>query len=64
MTELEYVLATNRVRITMALKLINETITGDEYGVSIGQKHSLTNTLHTIETRLFKQIDKAMGNDE
>jgi hypothetical protein len=61
MTEEEYIIATNRVRITMAIRLIGETTTGDEFGVSIGQKHSLTDTLHTIETRLFKKIGEIIN---
>ena len=60
MTEKEYIIATNRVKVTAAIKAISDTTTGDEYGISKGQKVTMVNTLHTIEERLFKLIDNMM----
>ena len=63
MKELEYIIATNRVKITNAIKAISETTHGEDYAISSGQKKVLLGTLHTIEDRLFKLIDGLMEHE-
>jgi hypothetical protein len=60
MTEDEYIIVTNRVKVTNAKRIIAELTTGDECGVSNGQKVKLTAVLHTIEQRLFKKTEEIM----
>ena len=62
MTEDEYIIITNRVKITNAKNVISDLYTGDDYGVSPGQKLKLTEILFTIEERLFKKTEELMDN--
>jgi hypothetical protein len=60
MTRTEYNLVANRVRVSAALRLINDTSEAVGHGVSIGQKKKLTEILYSMEQRLFKQIDELL----
>ena len=61
MTEQEYIVITNRVRVTEALSLLKAVATGrpcDEYGMSSAQKKTVQDILFSCESRMFKRIEK------
>jgi hypothetical protein len=60
MTEQEYIIITNRVKVSTAKRLIGECSVGDGLGMSVGQQRKLADILHTIEARLFKKIEEIM----
>ena len=57
MKEADYIVATNRVKITTAKNMIADVISGDEFGVTKGQRKALLDILYTIEDRLFGMIE-------
>ncbi len=61
MKELDYVLVTNRVKITTAKKLIADVLSGDDYGVTDGQRKTLLTILYSVETKLFGMIETDDG---
>lgn len=57
MTEKEYIIATNRVKVSAALSLIRDTLGGDEYGVGDEERKDILKALCMIEEKLFAMID-------
>jgi len=64
MTEQEYIVVTNRIRVTSAKNAISGCIAGDDSGISKGQQRALLDILHTIEERLFKKTEAMMEYEE
>lgn len=64
MTESDYIIATNRVKITIAKNIIVDVLSGDDWGVSDGQRKALLDVLYTIEDRLFSMIKTEGDMDE
>ena len=58
MEGVEYVIATNRVKVSMALHAMRDTISGDNFGVSDHERTAIVATLYRIEDRLFKIMDE------
>lgn len=63
MREKEYIIATNRVKVTAAIRHISDLMTGDDVGATKGQQRALIDVLHTMEDTLFKLIDLAQENE-
>ena len=64
MTEQEYIIVTNRAKITAAKNAIANCSTNADSGVSKGQQKTLLDILHTIEARLFRSTERFMEYDE
>ena len=64
MTEQEYTIVTNRVKITNAKNIIADCTAGDDFGISTGQRRALLDILYTIEARLFKKVEVIMEHGE
>jgi len=64
MTEQEYIVVTNRTRVTSAKNLIADCTAGDDFGISTGQRRALLDILYTIEARLFKQTEASMEHED
>lgn len=56
MTDKEYVIATNRVKISMAKDCLQDVISGTEYGVDEEKWRNIIKDLCGIEDKLFKLI--------
>lgn len=57
MTETEYILVTNRAKISTAKYVVMLTTAGDEYGLTEGQRTKLVSILNNAEDRMFKMIE-------
>lgn len=57
MTEKEYIILTNRVKITAAKNHIYDCLDGSDYGISEEEYVELCRILCTIEQRLFDLVD-------
>ncbi len=64
MTELEYLIVTNRVRISIAMNAVMECSAADEYGFTVGQRLKVIQILQGAEERLFRLIDDMTTGDE
>ena len=65
MDEAEYILTTNRVKVSAAKALLADTTAGQAYGLTPGQRTTLLTILNTIEERMFVKIHTIMGyNDD
>lgn len=53
MTEQEYLIATNRVKITTAKTILFDILAGDDWGVSDKELAELLDKIRLIEKRLF-----------
>lgn len=60
MTEDEYVIATNRVRITLAIGLLRDTLPGENFGVDDTDRSDIMVKLCAMEEKLFSMIDIAI----
>lgn len=54
MTEKEYISATNRVKVSMALSIMRDVLSGDDYGITDWQHTEIVSRLSEAEDRLFK----------
>jgi hypothetical protein len=57
MTKDEYLIATNRVRISAAKTILFDVSTGDDWGVSGKEMAELLDKICVIEKRLFDLIN-------
>ena len=57
MTEAEYILVTNRVKISLAKEAMMHTMAGDDYGLTVGQRTKVLSILTNSEDKIFKMID-------
>lgn len=53
MTEKQYIIATNRVKVSLALQILRDVFPGDEYGITATELSHIRRSLSLIETRLF-----------
>lgn len=57
MTEEEYIIATNRVKISTALTIIRDVLPGENYGISDNAINNLIIQLRFYENELFKSFN-------
>ena len=57
MRESVYIVATNRVKVSMALHILRDTLAGDEYGIDASKMSHIRRELKNIEERLFSLIE-------
>lgn len=57
MKETDYIVATNRVKISTAKSVICDTFPGDNYGISKAQRKKLLEILYALEDKLFDMIE-------
>ncbi len=62
MKESEYIIATNRAKISLALSALTGVLAGDGYGVSRDEIKDIIKGLYSIESRLFDLIDTEDDN--
>jgi len=57
MTESEYLRATNRAKVSMALVILNDVLPGDGYGITPTQLSEIKVRLRDLEVQLFSSYD-------
>ncbi len=55
MIEKDYIIATNRVKVTFAISLMRDVLAGDEWGISEKQKARIMRPMCDAESRLFAE---------
>ena len=53
MTETEYIRATNRVKVSLALDIMREVVEDDDYGITAQEKVEITRRLAKAQDKLF-----------
>lgn len=53
MTEKQYIVATNRVKVSMALMILRDVLPGDDYGITTNEINQIRKPLTLIEARMF-----------
>lgn len=53
MTEIEYIRATNRVKISMALTILRDVLPGDDYAITDVELIEITKRLSRAQDKLF-----------
>lgn len=61
MIESEYIKVTNRVKISMALTILRDIVSGPEYGITCAELADVAGKLADIETRLFSSYSCKEG---
>lgn len=56
MTEIEYIRATNRVKVSMARTILRDVLPGDEYGITEKEWGEIMLRLSKSEAKLFKSF--------
>jgi len=54
MTETEYIRATNRVKVSMALTILRDILVGEGYGITDAELTEITKRLSRAQDKLFK----------
>lgn len=57
MKEIEYIRATNRVKISMAKVLMHDVLSGINYGINDSEKAEIIILLSKAEDKLFSSYD-------
>jgi hypothetical protein len=57
MTENEYIIVSNRVKISIAKQAIGDILPGDECGISHKKRTDLIKTITNLEEKMFKIIE-------
>lgn len=59
MTEIEYLRATNRAKVSIALTIMRDVLpgAGDEYGISGEEKSEIMRLLSLAESKLFASYE-------
>jgi len=57
----DYIIATNRVKVTEAINLLRETLSGEKWGISDKAKSDMIGKLCAIEDKLFSMIEIDAG---
>jgi len=57
MTEIEYIIATNRVKVSTALSIMRDVLAGEEYGISKKDCREITSRLSAAQDRLFASVE-------
>lgn len=63
MTETEYIILSNRVRISSALATLKDVLAGESYGVSQEEKTNITAPLYDLEQKLFAMTNIEVEDD-
>lgn len=61
MRETDYIVATNRVKVSMAIHALRDTLAGDSYGIEDSEKTDVLNKLYSLEERLFALVKTSEG---
>jgi hypothetical protein len=66
MTEIEYLRATNRTKVSMALTIMRDVLpgAGDEYGISGEEKYEIMRLLSLAESKLFSSYEIKETNQQ
>ena len=57
MREKDYLKATNRAKVSMALVILNDVLPGDDYGLTPTQLSQIKVRLRDLEVQLFSSYD-------
>ena len=57
MTEIEYIKATNRVKVSLALQIMKDILPGDEYGITDEKYHEITKRLSSVQDELLASYE-------
>lgn len=57
MTEIEYIKATNRVKVSMSLTILRDVLPGEDYMVGKEEFREILSRLQAIEERLFASYE-------
>jgi len=57
MTEIEYIRATNRVKVSMAKVILRDVLPGDEYGITPAELTAIMVLLSEAEVKLFSSYE-------
>lgn len=65
MTEIEYLRATNRVKVSMAREILRDVLPGDDYGITDDELVEIQRLLSQAEDKLFAsyKLEEGKGND-
>lgn len=61
MTKIEYIRATNRVKVSMAYKILSDVQPGDDYGITNDELREITSPLSYAERRLWESYECKEG---
>jgi len=62
MTEAEYLRATNRAKVSMAMSILREVLPGDDYGITENELCEITKRLREAEDKLFASYNLKTPN--
>jgi hypothetical protein len=62
MKEREYIASTNRVKVSMALKILRDVLPGEEYGITDIQLSEIVSRLAVAEDNLFQSYKCTADN--
>jgi hypothetical protein len=57
MTERDYIKATNRVKVSMALMIMRDVLPGEHYGITESEASSIKRLLCEAEEKLFSLVE-------
>lgn len=63
MNERDYIRATNRVKVSIALNVIHDVLSGDEYGISDDDIMQIRMLLAEAQAKLFKSYNVSTDED-
>lgn len=63
MTEQEYIKATNRAKVTVAIRILCDVLPGDEYGISKKDYKQIILMLSRAEATLFESYELTENNN-
>ena len=61
MEEAEYIKATNRVKVSMALTIMRDVLPGEDWGITPDELSEITRRLRSSEEKLFSLIEITEG---
>jgi len=61
MTETQYLKATNRVKVSMALAILRDVLPGDDYGITANELAAITSRIRRLEEKLFSSYELEEG---
>ena len=57
MREKDYIKATNRVKVSMALTIMRDVLAGDDWGITNDELEGIRSLLSKAEQKLFSSIE-------
>lgn len=61
MTENDYIKATNRVKVSMALQILRDVLPGNDWGISEYELAEITSRLYEAQEKLFASYKISEG---